>query len=51
MTREGNTVLSRDSGGFSVYDTAGLPRQYETGKKGGFPDDRKQRIRELIGFK
>jgi iron(III) transport system substrate-binding protein len=51
MTREGNTVLSKDSGGISIYDTAGLPKQYETGKKGGFPDDRRPRIRELIGVK
>jgi len=48
LTREGNIAFNKDSGAVSVFDTTGLPRQYES-PKGGTPEWRAQ-LSKLLGF-
>lgn len=48
LTQEGNAAFNKDSGGISVYDTSGLPRQYES-PKAGTPAWRDQLVK-LLGL-
>jgi iron(III) transport system substrate-binding protein len=48
LTQEGNLAFNKDSGSTSVFDTTGLPRQYES-PKGGTAAWRDQ-LAKLLGF-
>ena len=48
MTPEGSEVFNRDPGGFSMYDTSKLPKQYEAPKL--VPKSRIDQIMKLLGF-
>ena len=48
LSPDGNQVVNADPGGFSIYDTSRLPRQYESPKPGMVA--RKDTIVKLLGF-
>ena len=48
LSPEGNQVVNADPGGFTIYDTTRLPRQYESPKPGMAA--RKDTIVRLLGF-
>lgn len=49
MTQEGNLAFNKDSGSIAVYDTTGLPKQYESPKPG--TPEMRDRLVNLLGFK
>ena len=51
LSQEGNMALSKDSGGYSVYDTTGLPAKYQFSTTAPVPPERRELINRLIGFK
>ena len=53
MSLEGNKVFNDDPGGVTVYDTSGLPKEYEAPKEGTGAQAtgaRREQIRQLLGF-
>lgn len=53
MSQEGNKVFNDDPGGVTVYDTSGLPKEYEAPKEGTGAQAtgaRREQIRQLLGF-
>jgi hypothetical protein len=48
MTEEGNKVFNGDPGGFTVYDTSLMPKDYQPTK----PENaaRRQEFMKLLGF-
>ena len=48
LSPDGNQVVNADPGGFSIYDSSRLPRQYESPKPGMVV--RKDAIVKLLGF-
>jgi iron(III) transport system substrate-binding protein len=48
MSKEGNAVLNADPGSVSVYDTAGLPKNYQSPKPGSAA--RRDQFLKLLGF-
>ncbi len=53
MSREGNKVFNDDPGGVTIYDTSGLPKQYEAPKEGTGVQSasaRREQLTKLLGF-
>jgi iron(III) transport system substrate-binding protein len=53
MSQEGNKVFNDDPGGVTVYDTSGLPKQYEAPKEGTgvqAASARREQLTKLLGF-
>lgn len=53
MSREGNKVFNDDPGGVTIYDTSGLPKQYEPPKEGTgtqSTSQRREQLTKLLGF-
>ena len=53
MSREGNKVFNDDPGGVTIYDTSGLPKQYEAPKEGTGAQAtgaRREQLTKLLGF-
>ena len=48
LTQEGNLAFNKDSGSTSVFDTSGLPRQYESPKSGTAAW--REQLVKLLGF-
>ena len=48
LTQEGNLAFNQDSGSTSVFDTSGLPRQYESPKSGTAAW--REQLVKLLGF-
>jgi iron(III) transport system substrate-binding protein len=48
MSPEGNKVFNDDPGGVTMYDTSGLPRQYESPKPNALA--RRELVIKLLGF-
>lgn len=48
MTQEGNKVFNADPGGFTIYDTSRLPKQYEAPKS--WTAERKAQLIKQLGF-
>ena len=49
MGKEGNAVFNDDPGGFTIYDTSKIPKEYRAPKMAG-EVARRDQITKLLGF-